>query len=122
MRPGPCRGRQDLRMRKVATAALGVEGGAAVVTGIAFAIAALVGHPSDRGTTIVLGALLAIYGAGVLAVARGIWRAGAWARTPAYLIQFFGLVVAWYQRHTLVAVTVLLGLVSVVAVISLTLA
>jgi hypothetical protein len=109
-------------MRTVAAGALALEGAAGVAAGAGFAIAALVADPSDRTTTIVLGVLLALYGAAVLAVARGVWRHSAWARTPAFLVQFFGLVVAWYQRHTLVAVTVLLGAVSLVAVVALVLA
>jgi hypothetical protein len=106
---------------RAAAALVGLEGAAACATGIGFAVAALVGHPDDRGTAVLLGGLLTLYGVGVLLVARGIARGSHWARTPAYLIQFFALVVAWYQRDTLPAVTVALGLVSVAAVVALSL-
>ena len=107
---------------KAAAALVGLEGTAGVVTGLSFAIAALVGNPNDRGTAVLLGALLTLYGVGVLLVARGVARGSGWARTPAYLIQFFGLVVAWYQRHTLPVVTVALAVVSIAAVVTLSLA
>jgi hypothetical protein len=108
--------------RLAAAALVAVEGAATVVTGAAFAIAALVGHPEDRGTAVLLGVLLGAYGTGVLLVARGVGRARAWARTPAYLIQFFALVVAWYQRHTLWGVTLAVGLVALATVSALTVA
>ena len=104
---------------RVAAAIVAVEGAGAVVAGIAFTIAALVGHPSDRGTAIFLGLLLTAYGVAIVAVARGIDRERGWARTPAYLTQFFALVVAWYQRDTLPVVTAILGIVAVAAVVAL---
>jgi hypothetical protein len=103
----------------MAAGLVALEGAAAAATGVGFAVAAIVGHPSDRATTVALGVLLILYGAGVLLVARGVWRNRGWARTPALLVQFFGLVVAWYQRDTLVGVTVVLGLVSVGALLAL---
>lgn len=107
---------------RIAAVVVAVEGAGAVVAGIAFTIAALVGHPADRGTAIFLGLLLAAYGAAIVAVARGIDRDRHWARTPAYLTQFFALVVAWYQRHTLPAVTAVVGVVAIAAVVLLALA
>ena len=79
-------------------------------------IAALAGHPSDRATAVLLGVLLSAYGAGIALVARGINRDGRWARTPAFLIQFFALVVAWDQRDSLPAVTAVVGIVAIAAV------
>ena len=66
-----------------------------------------------------LGVLLAVYGAAIVAVARGIDRERHWARTPAFLTQFFALVVAWYQRGTLPAVTAALAVVAVTAIVLL---
>ena len=81
-----------------------------------FTIAALVGNPTDRATAIFLGLLLAFYGAAIVLVARGIDRGRHWARTPAFLTQFFALVVAWYNRHTLPVVMAIVALVAVAAV------
>lgn len=104
---------------RIAAVIVAVEGVGAVVAGIAFTIAALAGHPSDRGTAVFLGLLLAVYGVGIVVVARGIDRLRRWARTPAFLTQFFALVVAWYQRSTLPAVTAVVTVVAVAAIIAL---
>ena len=105
--------------RVAAAVVLAVEGAGAVVAGIGFAVAALVGHPSDRGTAVLLGVLLSLYGAGIVAVARGIDRGRHWARTPAFLVQFFALVVAWYNHGSLPAIMAVIGLVAVFAVVAL---
>ena len=122
--PAQTRNSEDLGVRRSRIAALvvGLEGIAATATGIVFAVAALAGHPSDRTTAVLLGALLTLYGVGILIVARGIDRSRRWARTPAFLKQFFALIVAWYQRHSLPAVVVVVGIVAVVGVVSLALA
>jgi hypothetical protein len=96
-----------------------LEGGSGVVAGVGFVLAALTGHPSDRGVAVGLGVLLSFYGAAVVFVGFGVWRGGRWARTPAYLVQFFGLVVAWYQRSSLPAVAITLGVVSVATIAAL---
>jgi hypothetical protein len=103
----------------VAAVVLGVEGVGGVAAGIGFVIAALVGHPHDRGTAVLLGVLLSLYGAAIVYVGRGVDRHRAWARTPAFLVQFFALVVAWYQRDSLPAVTAGLAVVAVVAIVAL---
>ena len=103
-------------------AAVGVvaaEGAAGVVAGVAVVIAALVGHPHDQATAVILGMLLVVFGAGLLALARALRRGRHWPVTPSYLAQFFGLVVAWYQRRTLPAVSVVLLVVCVGAVVAL---
>jgi hypothetical protein len=99
-----------------------LEGAGAFIAGIVFVVAALVGHPADRTTAVLLGLLLAVYGAAILAVARGIDSSRRWARTPAFLVQFFALIVAWYQRGTVPVVTAVVGAVAVVAVVMLALA
>lgn len=104
----------------VAAAALvGLEGAAAAVSGIGFGVAALTGHPSDRATALTLAAVLLVLGLGLLLVARGLLRQRPAAATPAYLAQFFALIVAYYQRHTLIAVTIGLGLVAIASVVAL---
>ena len=69
-----------------------------------------------------LAALLSLYGAGIVAVSRGLLRERRWARTPAFLTQFFALVVAWYQRGTLIGVTAGVGAVAIVGIVCLVLA
>ena len=102
-----------------ASTVVAVEGGAGLVAGLVFVVAALVGHPHDQATAVVLGVLLAIFGAGLLALARALRRGRYWPRTPSYLAQFFGLIVAWYQRSTLLAVSIVLLVVCVAAVVTL---
>ena len=104
-------------------AAFGVvaaEGAAGVASGLVFVIAALVGQPHDQATAVILGVLLVIFGAGLLALARALRHGSRWPQTPSYLAQFFGLIVAWYQRTTLPAVSVVLLVVCVGAVVALT--
>jgi hypothetical protein len=113
------RGTDVPRPRLAAAGLVGLEGLAAAVAAAGFVIAAQAGDPSDRGDAVVLGCLLLIFGAGVLAIARGVLRASEWARTPAYLVQFFGLVVAWYQRESLPALAAVLGVVCLGAVAAL---
>jgi predicted permease len=104
---------------RIAASIVAVEGIAAIVTGLVFATAAIVGHPTDRGTGIFLGLLVAAYGLAIIAVARGIDRDRRWARTPAFLTQFFALVVVWYNRGSLPVVTAVVGAVAIAATIAL---
>jgi len=104
---------------KPAAAVLALEAAAAAATGVGFVIAALASSPSDRGTAVLLGVLLVVFGAGLAGLARGTARGRRWARTPAFLAQFFGLVVAWNQHRTLPAVAIALAIVCVGAVVAL---
>lgn len=104
---------------RVAAALVGLEGASAVAAAVGFAIAAVTGHPADRGTALTLAGLLLVLGAGLLVVARGLLRARPAAATPAYVAQFFTLIVAYYQRHTLVGVTIALAAVAVATVAAL---
>jgi len=104
---------------RVASVLVGLEGAAAAAAGIGFAVAAVLGKPADRATALTLAAVLVILGGGLLLVARGLARQRPAAATPAYLAQFFALIVAYYQRHTLLAVTVGVGLVAVATVVAL---
>src|SRR5271156_5489863 len=76
-------------------------------------IRALVGHPSDRGTAVLLGVVVLIYAAGVMVAARGLWLARRWAQTPTYMVSFFAVVVGVGQLHTLPILTVPLILVGI---------
>jgi hypothetical protein len=104
---------------RAAAALVAAEGFAAGVAAVAFAVAAFTGHPADRATTLTLVGVLLVLSGGVLVVARALARGRPAAATPAYLAHFFTLVVAWYQRHTLLAVTVVLVVVAVGAVAAL---
>ena len=101
---------------RAAALLVGLEGGAAVVAGVGFAVAALAGKPADRATALTLAAVLVILGVGLLVVARALARQRPAAATPAYLAQFFALIVAYYQRHTLLAVTIGVGIVALATV------
>jgi len=105
------------RALAVAAGLVGVEALACLAAGVGFLVAVGVGKPADRGVAATLAALLVVFGVGLAMDARGLWRARPPAQTPAYLAQFFALVVAWYQRHTLPVVTALV-VVLVVAVIA----
>jgi hypothetical protein len=101
------------RALAVAAGLVALEALAALVAGVGFLVAVGVGKPSDRGVAATLAVLLLVVGAGLTFDARGLLRARPAAQTPAYLAQFFALVVAWYQRHTLPVVT---GVIVVLAV------
>jgi VIT1/CCC1 family predicted Fe2+/Mn2+ transporter len=63
--------------RALLTAAVlvGVEAAACLAAGIGFLVAVGVGKPADRGVAATLGALLLVFGAGLVFDARGLWRA-----------------------------------------------
>ncbi|MDQ1747137.1 MAG: hypothetical protein QOD07_1400 [Frankiaceae bacterium] len=105
------------RALAVAAALVGVEALACLAAGVGFLAAVGVGKPSDRGVAATLAVLLLVFGLGLGLDARGLSRARPAAQTPAYVAQFFALVVAWYQRHTLPVVTALV-VVLVVAVVA----
>lgn len=107
------------RALAVAAALVGVEAAACLAAGVGFLVAVGVGKPADRGVAATLAVLLLVFGAGLVVDARGLWRARPPAQTPAYLAQFFALVVAWYQRHTLPAVTAVVVVVAVAVVAAL---
>jgi hypothetical protein len=104
---------------RAAAALVAVEGAAATVAAVGFAVASVSGHPADRATALTLAGLLLVLGAGLLLVARGLLRQRPAAATPAYIAQFFTLIVAYYQRHTLVGVTVALVVLAVATAVAL---
>jgi hypothetical protein len=90
-----------------ATAALvALQALALAVWGAAELIRAMVGHPNDRGTAVLLGVVVLIYSAGVLVAGRGLWRARRWSQTPTYMVAFFAVVIGIGQLHTLPALMV----------------
>ena len=107
------------RAALAAALVVGAEGVAAFAAGVVFVVAALVGSPHDKETAVVLGVLLALFGVGLVAMARSLRRNSYWPRTPSYLAQFFGLIVAWYQRSTLPVVSIVLLVVCVGALVAL---
>ena len=107
------------RALAVAAGLVAVEALACLAAGVGFLVAVGVGKPADRGVAATLAALLLVFGAGLVLDARGLLRARPAAQTPAYLAQFFALVVAWYQRHTLPLVTALVVVLAVAVVAAL---
>jgi hypothetical protein len=82
-------------------------------------IRSLVGHPHDRGTAVLLGAVVLLYSVGVMAAARGLWLMRRWAQTPAYMVSFFALVVGFGQVHTLPALMVPLIVIGIASFVAL---
>lgn len=93
---------------RIAGVVLLLQGVGMVVAGLAALIGALAGHPHDRGTAVFLGALVTFYGGVVLAAARGLLRRRPWAGTPALMVEFFAVIVAAYNWHNLLAVSIAL--------------
>jgi hypothetical protein len=91
------------RSLQVAAALVELQAAALAIWGAVELIRALVGHPHDRGTAILLGVVVLIYSAGVVLAGRGVWLARRWSQTPAYLVAFFAIVVGIGQLHTLPA-------------------
>jgi hypothetical protein len=89
--------------------------------GLVELVRALTGTPDSRGTAIFLGVTILIYAAGVGATAVGLWRVRRWAQTPTYLVQFFSLVIALGQLHTLPGLMVPLLVVAVLAGVAVSL-
>jgi hypothetical protein len=105
------------RMLKVAAVLVTVEATALAIWGITETIRALVGHPHDRGTAVLLGVVVMIYAVGVFYAARGLWLVRRWAQTPTYLVQFFSIVLGIGQIHTLPFLMVPLMIVAVAALV-----
>jgi hypothetical protein len=94
------------RSLQVAAVLVALQALALVIWGAVELIRALVGHPSDRGTAILLGVVVLIYSVGVMAAARGLWLVRRWAQTPTYMVSFFAVVIGVGQLHTLPGFTV----------------
>jgi hypothetical protein len=94
------------RSLQIAAALVALQALALVAWGGTELIRALVGHPNDRGTAVLLGVVVLIYAGGVVAAARGLWRVRRWAQTPTYMVSFFAVVIGIGQIHTLPGFTV----------------
>jgi Kef-type K+ transport system membrane component KefB len=106
------------RSLRIAAGLVAVQSLALAVWGAAELIRALFGHPSDRGTAVLLGVVVLIYAAGVMVAARGLWLVRRWAQTPTYMVAFFAIVVGIGQIHTLPGFTIPLIAVGVATVIT----
>jgi hypothetical protein len=91
------------RSLQVTAGLVAVQALALAVWGAVELIRALVGHPHDRGTAVLLGVVVLIYSVGVMLAAQGLWRARRWSQTPTYLVSFFAVVIGLGQLHTLPA-------------------
>jgi len=107
------------RPLRLAAAVVGLEAAAAFASGVGFLVAVFSGKPADRPTAVTLAVLLMVVGVGLGLVARGLLLARPAAQTPAYLAQFFTLVISYYQRHTLLPVAIVLAAAAVVCVAGL---
>jgi uncharacterized membrane protein (DUF2068 family) len=94
------------RSLDVAVALVALQALALTVWGIVEVVRALVGHPNDRGTAVLLGIVVLVYAVGVALAARGLWQMRRWAQTPSYLMAFFAVVIGIGQVHTLPALMV----------------
>jgi uncharacterized membrane protein (DUF2068 family) len=100
---------------------LALQAAGLAVYGLVEGVRALVGHPQDRGTAVLLAVVVLIYAAGVAVAAVGLWRARRWAQTPTYLVQFFALVIGIGQLHTLPRLMVPLLVVAVLTLVAVSL-
>jgi uncharacterized membrane protein (DUF2068 family) len=100
---------------------LALQAAGLAVYGLVEGVRALVGHPQDRGTAVLLAIVVLIYAAGVAVAAVGLWRARRWAQTPTYLVQFFALVIGIGQLHTLPGLMVPLLVVAVLTLVAVSL-
>jgi hypothetical protein len=100
---------------------MALEAVGTTVYGIVELVRAVVGHPQDRGTAILLGVVVLIYAAGIATAALGLWRERRWAQTPTYLVQFFSLVIGIGQLHTLPGLMIPLLVVAVLTLVTVSL-
>lgn len=109
------------RSLEIAAALVALQALALAAWGFGELIRALTGHPHDRGTAVLLGVVVLIYGAGVALAARGVWRMRRWSQTPSYLVSFFAVVIGIGQFHTLPLVAVPLIVIGVASFVALSL-
>jgi hypothetical protein len=109
------------RTLEVAAALVALQALALVAWGVGELIRSVTGHPHDRGTAVLLGVVVLIYGAGVALGARGVWRMRRWSQTPSYLVSFFAVVIGVGQFHTLPILAVPLILIGIGSFVALSL-
>jgi hypothetical protein len=85
----------------VSAAVEAAEGAAGLGFGFFAGWETIAGKPLDLGGAIGVAVLALLGGLGMLAVARALWRAERWSRSPAVLTQLFALFLAWnlIQSH-----------------------
>ncbi|HEY7486869.1 MAG TPA: hypothetical protein VH912_20585 [Streptosporangiaceae bacterium] len=71
------------------------EGVAALAFGVFVGWESLFGEPYDTASAVGVTLLAFLAGAGMLVVARGLFRMRRWGRAPAVVTQLFGLFIAW---------------------------
>jgi uncharacterized membrane protein (DUF2068 family) len=74
-----------------AAALVAVEGGALVLLGAGYGVAAVVGDPFDRTATVLQAGFTVVVGVLALLVARGLHRTAGWSRSPAVVLQLLAL-------------------------------
>jgi hypothetical protein len=89
-----------------ATGLVAVQALALGAWGVGELIRSLVGHPNDRATAILLGAVVLVYAIGIMLAARGLWRTRRWAQSLSYMVSFFAIVIGFGQVHTLPALMI----------------
>jgi Kef-type K+ transport system membrane component KefB len=107
------------RSLQIATGLVVVQALALGIWALGELIRSLAGHPSDRGTAILLGVVVLLYAIGVVLDARGLWRARRWSQSPAYMVSFFAVVVGVGQLHTLPVLMVPLIVIGVATFVAL---
>jgi hypothetical protein len=109
------------RSLEIAAALVALQALALAAWGLTELIRALVGHPHDRGTAVLLGVVVLVYAAGVAFAARGVWNLRRWSQTPSYLVSFFAVVIGIGQLHTVAALAVPLILIGIASFVALSL-
>ncbi|HVS67514.1 MAG TPA: hypothetical protein VHE56_03095 [Mycobacteriales bacterium] len=84
-------------------------------------VRALVGHPHDKNTAVLLGVVVLVLSAGVFTAAYGLWRVKRWAQSPTYLVQFFSVIIAMGQLTKLPALMVPLLVVGIGTLVAVSL-
>jgi hypothetical protein len=106
---------------RVAAALMALEAAGLGGYGLVEGVRALVGHPQDRATALLLGVVIGIYAAGVMTAALGLWRVRRWAQTPTYLVQFFSFVIGIGQLHTLPGIGITLIIIAAAILVAVSL-
>jgi hypothetical protein len=107
------------RTLTITAALVALQAAAFATWGAVELIRALVGHPNDKQTAVMLGVLVLIISGGVFFAAYGLWHMKRWAQAPTYLVQFFSVILAMGQLTKLPAMMIpllIVGLSTLVAV------
>jgi len=105
----------------VAAVLVAVQAAAFATWGGVELVRALVGHPNDRQTAVLLGAVVLLLAAGVFLAAYGLWQMKRWAQAPTYLVQFFSVIIAMGQLTKLPAMMIPLLVVGIATLVTVSL-